>query len=89
MIWSYNANEFDPTLGLCAKRSGTESLLGPTSEYSGRVRPAYVARYTYSKQEKREITTSVRDFNLKRVELVRQFSEFKDSLRFEGEVPKQ
>ena len=44
---------------------------------------------SHSHTEKREIATCVKEFNQKRIELVRQFSEFKDSLRFEGEVPKQ
>ena len=39
--------------------------------------------------EKREIANCVKEFNLKRTELVRHFSYFKDSMRFEGEVPKR
>jgi len=39
--------------------------------------------------EKREIATCVREYYQKRIELVKQFSAFKDSLRFEGEVQKR
>jgi hypothetical protein len=45
--------------------------------------------YLPADKEKREIATCVREYYQKRLELVKEFSSFKDSLRFEGEVQKK
>lgn len=45
--------------------------------------------YSLPDSEKREIAACVKEYYQKRLELVREFSSFKDSLRFEGEVQKK
>lgn len=45
--------------------------------------------YLHNNQEKREIAACVKEYYQKRLELVKEFSSFKDSLRFEGEVQKK